>query len=116
MRKVDNFQIQKESYEDQRKAGRWNPALEITFSDRTGLHTHKLSAGYQDNIHVYRDGEHTYVLTKNEYLGYIALEVLKGSVKDFDIFIEDYNVKDTIGGFDLAPFTIIRRLEPYMAC
>jgi hypothetical protein len=113
---MDNYKIRKESFEDQRKAGRWNPSLEITFRDRTGTHTHKLSAGYQDDIYVYRQASETFVLTKNEYLGYIGLEVFNGAVKVFDIFIEDFNVPDTIGSFDLAPFTIIRRLEPYMAC
>ena len=112
MRKVD-YQIKKESFDDQKKAGRWNPELEITFRDKTGQHTHKLSAGHQDDIHVYRIGDETFVGTRNEYLGYVRLEVFKGQKKMADLFLEDHDAKEIFGKLDLAPTTTIKRLMPY---
>ena len=52
MRRVYSHTIRKESYEDQIAAGRWNPGFEIVFRDRRGKHTHKISAGNSDVIHV----------------------------------------------------------------
>ena len=65
MRKIHNFSISKESTDEMIKAGRFNPCLEITFRDRSGKHTHKLSAGYGDYRDVYREGPETYVLSSN---------------------------------------------------
>ena len=112
MRKVD-YQINKESFDDQTKAGRWNPALEITFCDKTGQHTHKLSAGHQDDIDVYREDDETYVVTRNEYLGYVGLEVFKGQKKAVDLFLEYHDAKEVLGKLDLAPITIAKRLMQY---
>ena len=64
MRRVP-YQIQKETWESMRKAQRYNQALEITFRDRTGSHTHTLSAGHSDDLHVYREDTETYVLSLN---------------------------------------------------
>ena len=88
MRKVTNHNIKKESFEDMLKAKRFNPCLEITFRDKTGIHTHKLNAGYRDNIYVYREGEETFILTNNPYLGYVGLEVFKGDQSVTDLFLE----------------------------
>ena len=80
MRRIHNYQIRKESFEDMCKAGRYNRSLEITFRDSNGVHTHKLSAGHSDVLDVYRDGKETYVLSHNEGLGYFGLEVFEGPV------------------------------------
>ena len=55
MRKVKKYKIQKETYTDMCDAGRFNRSLEITFRDKTGIHTHKLNAGYGDDLDVYMD-------------------------------------------------------------
>ena len=113
MRKVD-FAIRKESFDDMRKAGRFNPSLEITFRDKHGTHTHKLGAGYCDDITVYRESSQTYVLTQNSRLGYVALDTFEGPDRTSELFIEPHQIPETIGRDDLAPFTIIRRLLPYI--
>jgi len=114
VRKVTNYNISKESFGDMCKAKRFNPCLEITFRDRTGKHTHKLSAGYSDIIHVYREHEETFVLSENSGLGYVGLEVFNGSEKAGDIFLESHQVKEILCRDDLAPFTAIRRLGEYI--
>jgi hypothetical protein len=55
MRRAKNFTITKESLKDQVKGRRFNPCLEITFRDRAGLHRHKISAGYSDELHVFKN-------------------------------------------------------------
>jgi hypothetical protein len=114
VRRVTNYSIRKESLRDMREAGRFNPCLEITFKDRKGNHTQKLSAGYQDEIHAYREGEYTFVLCQNPRLGYIGLEVFKGEEQTGDIFLEHHHVIEVLERDDLAPHTIINRLKDYV--
>ena len=114
MRRISNYTIKKESFEDMCKANRFNPCMEITFRDMTGIHTHKLDAGYGDTMDVYREAGVTYVLSRNKGLGYIGLQALEGEEKSGDMFLESEQVKDIVGRDDLAPHTIIRRLIDYI--
>ena len=114
MRKITNYTISKESIEDMVKAKRFNPCLQITYRDRLGKHTHKLSAGYEDDIHVYREHGDTFVLTRNFRLGYVGLEVFNGNESVGNIFLQGDDVTEILGRDDLAPFTIIRRLKDYV--
>ena len=52
MRRISNFTIDKEYIDDMIKAGRYNQCLEITYRDRSGKYTHKLSAGGSDVLDV----------------------------------------------------------------
>ena len=114
MRKIHRYSIGKESTEDMIRAKRFNPCLEITFKDRSGQHTHKLTAGYGDDLDVYREGAETYILTINPRLGYIGLEVFKGPDKTGEIFVEEHQVIETLGREDLAPFNAIKRLREHI--
>ena len=114
MRRIYNFKIKKESFEDMNKAGRWNPSLEITFTDRTGEHTHKIGAGHSDVIDVYRFGSETYLLSHHTGFGYYGLEVFNGADKIGELFLESHQVKETIGREDLAPFNTIKRMLEYI--
>ena len=114
MRAIKNYTISKESFEDMRKAKRFNPCLEITFQDKKGVHHYKLSAGYEDDIYVYREHQQTFILTQNHRLGYVGLEVFEDDGKAGDIFLEAHQVSDVLGRDDLAPFTIIRRLRDFV--
>ena len=114
MRGIRNYQIRKELFEDMHHAGRYNRSLEITFRDKTGEHTHKIGAGYSDDIDVYREGTLTYVLSRNHNLGYFGLEIFEGSEKVGDMFVEAHQVKETIGRDDLAPFTVVKRMAEYI--
>jgi len=114
MRRITNYSIKKESTEDMIKAGRFNPGLEITFRDRSGLHTHKLSAGYGDDLDVYRDDLDTFVLSTNSRLGYVGLEVFESAEKTGAIFLEAHQVKNVLGRDDLAPFNAIKRMREHL--
>ena len=114
MRKVKKYTISKESFEDMCKAKRFNPCLKITFRDKNGIHHHKLSAGYDDDIYVYREHQQTFILTQNPRLGYVGLEVFEGHVKSGDIFLEALQVIEVLARDGLAPFTMIGRLRNYL--
>ena len=114
MTRVKNYSISKESTDEMIAAGRFNPSLEITFRDRHGTQRHKLSAGYGDGIHVYREAGQTFVLSVNNRLGYVGLETFEGSQPAGDIFLQEGQVIETLGRTDLAPFTIIRRLMEFI--
>lgn len=114
MRRIRNYSIGKESTEDMIQAKRFNPCLEITFRDRSGQHTHKLLAGYDDDLDVYREGPETHVLTTNSRLGYIGLEVFEGPDKTGEIFVEEHQVIETLGREDLPPFNAMKRLRDHI--
>ena len=110
MRRVPRYTISKESYNDMNKAGRYNPCLEITFRDKHGKHTHKLQAGYEDYINVFRENGETFVLSQNHRLGYVGLELFQRDRKAGTLFFQNSTALDVLGNMDLAPFTIIQRL------
>jgi hypothetical protein len=95
-------------------AGRYNPCLEITYRDRSGKHTHNLSAGYCDDIDVYRSGSETYILSRNPNLGYIGLEVFDGPDKTGEIFVGSEQVEAVLGRGGLASFNAIKKLREYI--
>jgi len=114
MRRINKFTINKESTEDMIKAGRFNSSLEITFRDKTGKHTHKLSGGYDDTLDIYREGLETFILSTNSRLGYVGLEVFEGAEKTGSIFLESHQVKEVLGRCNLAPFNVIKRLREHI--
>lgn len=114
MRRIYSYQIQDESLEDTNKAGRWNPCQEITFRDRKGVHTHKLSAGRHDELYIYREGTETYVLSHNFGLGYWGLQVFDGHDEAGDLFIEAHQAEEVLGRDDPAPYNAIRRMREYI--
>ena len=97
------------------KAQRYNPALQIRFRDKSGSHTHTLGAGYDDDLHAYREGCETYVLSLNTRLGYVGLQVFDGADVQGEIFLQSGQAEEIIGHLDYAPYTIIRRLREYVS-
>ena len=114
MRRVLSYSIRKETVSDMLHAGRYNPCLEITYRDRFGNHIHKLSAGYCDDIDVYRSGSETYILSSNPKLGYMGLQVFDGPDKTGEMFVQGEQVEEVLGRNDLAPFNAIKRLREYL--
>ena len=114
MRRV-NYQIEKETIDSMVEAGRFNPALELTFRDKTGTHTHIIGAGYSDTVDVYRDGKETFVLSRNFSLGYVGLEVFEGETIIGDMFLQNnWEVKEIVGLIHLMPYTLINRMAQYI--
>jgi len=114
MRKIHNYRINKEDFWEMLHAKRHSPCLVITFRDISGQHTHKLSAGYGDGIDVYREGLQTYVLSHNKSLGYVGLQIFKGSEIVGEMFVEDHEVKETLGREGLPPSTIIKKMREFI--
>ena len=114
MRRINRFSISKEDFWEMLHAKRHNPGLVITFRDKSGKYTHKLSAGYTDVLDIYRKGTETYVLSTNSMLGYVGLEVLEGPDKTGEFFVEGHQVKEVLGRDDLAPFNVIKRLREHI--
>jgi len=114
MQRMKNYSITKESIDEMIAAGRFNPSLEIIFQDRCGTHRHKLSAGYSDDLHIYRENGLTCILSINNRIGYIGLEAFDGSQPFGDIFLQGDQILKAIGKNDLSPFTIIRRLMAFI--
>ncbi|WDP93158.1 MAG: hypothetical protein HUN04_04465 [Desulfobacter sp.] len=114
MRRVHSYTVAKENFWEMLHAKRHHHCLEITYRDRSGKYTHKLSAGYGDTVDVYREGPETYVLSRNHRHGYVGLEVFEGPDKTGEIFLDEQQVKETLRRDDLAPYTIIRRLRRHI--
>jgi len=114
MRRVKGYTITKESPEDQVKIHRFNPCLEITFQDREGEHKHKISDGYSDEIHVFRNQSHTLVLSFNSKLGYVGLEAFQGDEKMNDVFLSGSEMLAAFGENDLEPSRMIRILQEWL--
>ena len=77
MKRIHRHTIRKETYEYQIAAGHWTPCLEIVFRDRKGKHTHKISAGSSNVVHVYREDNETFFLSGNDPLSCVGLEVFE---------------------------------------
>jgi len=114
MRRINRYTIKKENLFEMLHARRHHPCLEITYRDRSGEYTHKLSAGYGDDLDVYREGSVTYILTQNPNIGYIGLEMYEGPDKIGEMFVEAERVTEVLGREDLAPVNIIKRLREYI--
>ena len=114
MRRIHNYRISKEDFWEMLHAKRYNPCLVITFKDKSGNHKHKLSAGYQDDIDVYREGKETFVLSRNPRLDYVGLEVFDGSEQQGSIFLQGDQVKEVLGAGKLSPFNTIKRLMEHI--
>jgi len=86
MKKATNYTIAKESREDQFQHCRFNPGLEITFSDDKGRHKHKIASGYSDEIAVFQDNGTTLVLSHNrnwDMPGWKPSRAIRSSAKFF---------------------------------
>lgn len=114
MRRVKRYCIGRESVEEMIAAGRFNRSLEIYFRDRTGSHRHKISAGFDDEISVYREANLTCVLSVNKHMEYVGLEVFDGKDAVGDIFLQEEQLLNILGSLDLAPYTIINRLLEFI--
>ena len=114
MRKIHNYRISKEDFWEMLHAKRHSPSLVITFKDKSGSHTHKLSAGYQDDIDVYRDSSKIFVLSRNPRLDYVGLEAFQGPEKQGSIFLQGDQAKEALGTGKLSPFNAVKRLVEHI--
>lgn len=110
MKKLKQYEVSWETPDEMIAAGRVNPGLEITFRLGRVRYKYKISAGNADYIHIYREGSQIFVLSVNDRLGYVGLEVFAGNDSAGDIFLQGDQVQETLGRNNLSPPTMIRRL------
>ena len=114
MQLAKHYSISKESTDDMIDAGRFNPSLVITFQDGTGRHTHKISAGYGDEIGVYQENDETYVINQSPGLSYVGLQVFTGPDIIGEVFVADHEMAAIFGESDPEEHTLIERLREYI--
>lgn len=69
MKRIHPTAVGFEPWEEQRDAGRFNPALQVII----GKNTYKLESGTADYNYYWRDGKYLYVLNINYRLPYVGL-------------------------------------------
>ena len=114
MQQAKHYSISKESTYDMIEAGRFNPSLEITFDDSAGRHTHKISAGYGDEIGVYQENDETYVVNQSPGLSYVGLQVFAGADIIGEAFVADHEMAAVFGESDPEEQTLLERLRDYI--
>lgn len=113
------FEVEEETYEEQSRAGRYNPGLVLLYRDKRKIQRVPIGAGTSDDIYVYREGDDIYVLTVNDRLGYVGLDIFSGdpAEKAGEMFLQtDYEIEEILGrrGLDLSPPTMIRYMSNYI--
>ncbi len=114
MRSVTSYKLGLESFESMCEARRENRAVTLTFKYKRNPYTYIIGAGTTDNVYVYNDNNLFYVLIINYNLGYCGLEIYDpthGQIND--IFLQGNEIEQ-VGGLDLAPITIVKRLAQFM--
>lgn len=106
-----DYSIRKETVNEVVAAGRFNAALVIRFSDKSGTQEHVLSSGYRDVLEVFRNRQTTYVVMVNYNLEYAGLEVFEGGEKIDDLFFSERdNYTQLTRGRALLPATILKKM------
>lgn len=114
MKKITKFVIANECLKDQLRARRHHPALEITFRDERGMHTHKIVSGRADDIHVFRENGLTVVLSRNARLEYAGLQAFEGDAKINDVFLSGSELLAALGENDLEPERMVHVLKEWL--
>ncbi len=114
MQEVTQYTITKESMEDQFKYRRFNPGLEITFTDDKGEHKHKIASGHSDEITVFQDNGTTLVLSHNPRMGYVGLEVFQGNERINEVFLIGSEMLAAFGEDDLEPSKMVSILQEWL--
>ncbi len=114
MRKVKSATFSHESWEEMTKAGRYNPARKLIYRDKHRTRAVTISAGDADSIDVYREGSEIFVLSRNNSLGYIGLEVFIDGEALAEAFFQGEAAIDALGCGNPSPLSIIKRLSEYI--
>jgi hypothetical protein len=114
MRKVKSATFSHESREEMTKAGRYNPARKLIYRHKHRTLAVTISAGDADSVDVYREGNEIFVLSRNNSLGYVGLEVFRDGVVLAETFFQGEAAIDALGRGNLSPLSTIRRLSEYI--
>lgn len=109
--KPTEYELDRETWEEQREAGRYNPALVIVWRG----HRYALGAGSGDELDFFEEGGELYALARRRSLGYAGLEVFRDGERVADTFTQDC---DGLADYlcDLTPIYAAKRLQEYCQC
>ena len=82
---LHSYEFDRETYDEQREAGRYNPATVIVWRG----HRYAIGAGTSDDLDLFTEGRALYVLARNRGLSYAGLEVFRDGERIADIFVQD---------------------------
>jgi len=105
MRTIKDYTTEPEPYDEQRKAGRYNPAIKLTAAGQCVT----IGAGWRDELDVFEESGELYVLSRNPGLGYAGLEVFRDGDTVADTFTDTGQLADYING--LSPIWAAKRLQ-----
>lgn len=98
----------RETYEEQREAGRYNPAQVVIWQG----HRHAIGAGTADDVDLFTQDGALYVLARNRGLGYAGLEIWQDGERVADTFTDAEELADYLN--ELTAINAAKRLADYM--
>lgn len=82
--KPHEYEHERETYDEQREAGRYHPAAVIVW----GGHRHAIGAGLADDVDLFEEGGALYVLSRNRGLDYAGLQVFRDGEEIGGAFVD----------------------------
>jgi hypothetical protein len=84
--KPHEYDIERETLEEQNAAGRYHPAQVVIWKG----HRHTLGAGSADDLDLFEEGGRLIVTACNQYLGYTGAQIFEDGAEVAETFVEDY--------------------------
>jgi hypothetical protein len=108
--KLDAYEIERETYEEQNAAGRYHPADVITWQGQR----YTIGAGRADDVDLFTEGGALYVLARHWGLCYAGLQVFRDGEEIANVFTD---LEETAGPLnDLTAINAAKRLANYGDC
>jgi hypothetical protein len=82
--KLHEYELDRETWEEQREAGRYNPATVVIWRG----HRYAIGAGSRDDVDLFEEGGALYVLARNSGLNYAGLQVFRDGDEIADTFTD----------------------------
>jgi len=105
MRQLKNFHTEAVDYD-----------FFVTYRDKADKHRVEVEAGHLCDVEVelFRDKEHTYVLSWNQRFPYVGIERFLGNQRSGNLYLSSHEaIEDTLGpnAFELPSITIAKKLS-----
>lgn len=102
--KPHEYELDRETWDEQREAGRYNPAPVIIWRG----HRYALGHGTADDVDYFEEGGALYVLARNVAIGYAGLEVYRTGEQIASTFTTFQEQEEYLNG--LTPIYAAKRL------
>ncbi len=106
------FWTERETLDEQREAGRYNPALVLRYWLAGSEYRHAIGAGTSDALDVFTEAGRVYVVSTNAGLSYVGLEAFEAGEPVGDTFCDSAapNIDYLLG---LTPLWRAKRLAEW---